>query len=127
MIARTRQDITASNFVSSTTKVDETTAGRLFNLFTSVAKKVDEKKLEEWWENFWRLVGTIVLDISSCRLIAGNQRMPYAFAITFENFSCKFYTEIKKVMGLFNLKRNIFNFFLYKSMKSLKNKANLLF
>lgn len=48
IIARSRQDITASNFVSSTTKQDETTAGRLFNLFTRVARKVDEKKLEEW-------------------------------------------------------------------------------
>lgn len=88
-IAKMRQDITASNFVSSTTKPDESAAGRLFNLFTRVAKKVDEKKLEEWWNNFWRLVGTVLLDISSCRLIAGNQQMPYAFAVTFENFSCE--------------------------------------
>ncbi|KAI6182660.1 FSA-C domain-containing protein [Aphelenchoides bicaudatus] len=88
-IARTRQDITASNFVTSTTKTAETTAGRLFNLFTRVAKKVDEKKLQDWWESFWRLVGTVVLDISTCRLIAGNQQLPYAFAVTFENFSSK--------------------------------------
>lgn len=90
-IAKTRQDVTASNFVSYTTKVADTTAGRLFNLFTRVAKKVDEKKLEEWWDNFWRLVGTVIVDISSCRLIAGNHQMPYAFAITFENFSSKIY------------------------------------
>jgi hypothetical protein len=51
---------------------------------------VDEKKLEQWWDNFWRLIGTVLLDISSCRLIAGNQEMPFAFAITFENLSCKF-------------------------------------
>jgi hypothetical protein len=90
IIARSRQDVIASTFVSSTTKPDESTAGRLFNLFTRVARKVDEKKLEEWWENFWRLVGTVILDISSCRLIAGNQHLPYAFAVTFENFSCRF-------------------------------------
>jgi hypothetical protein len=89
-IAKTRRDATAANFMAFTAKPEETTASQLLNLFTKVKRKVDEQKLDEWWDNFWRLVGTIVLDISSCRLIAGNQRMPYAFAMTFENFSCKF-------------------------------------
>jgi hypothetical protein len=107
IIARSRQDITASNFVSSTLKPDDTTAGRLFNLFKRVARKVDEKKLEEWWDNFWRLVGAVVLDISSCRLIAGNQMLPYAFAVNFENFSCKFPNILRISLHLSLAKINI--------------------
>uniref|UniRef100_A0A1I7S228 FSA_C domain-containing protein n=1 Tax=Bursaphelenchus xylophilus TaxID=6326 RepID=A0A1I7S228_BURXY len=59
--------------------------------FSQLAKRVEEQQLEAWWDKFWRLVGVIVLDITSCRIIAGNLRMPYAFALVCENSQSKLY------------------------------------
>ena len=46
-------------------------------------------KIDEWWDNFWRLSGLIKLDISSGRIVAGNHLMPTAFAIVFEELKCE--------------------------------------
>ncbi|KAE9555244.1 hypothetical protein FO519_001495 [Halicephalobus sp. NKZ332] len=48
-------------------------------------------KLDEWWDNFWRLSGFIRVDISSGRVICGNHLMPTAFATVFENLQSKIY------------------------------------
>lgn len=58
-----------------------------------------EMQLDAWWDKIWRLFGSIRLDMSSGRLIAGNHLLPSAFALTFENFHCeillnKFYLYI---------------------------------
>ncbi|KAI6225838.1 FSA-C domain-containing protein [Aphelenchoides besseyi] len=88
MIAKQRQGSAAAHFASNT---KETATTLKQNAFTNFAQKVEDRHIEEWWDKFWRLVGNVVFDISSCRLIAGNHRMPYAFAITFENYSSKIY------------------------------------
>ncbi|CAD5207349.1 unnamed protein product [Bursaphelenchus okinawaensis] len=61
------------------------------NAFSQFAKRVEEQQLEACWDKFWRLVGVIVLDMNSCRIIAGNNRMPYAFAFVVENFQSKLF------------------------------------
>ncbi|TKR94737.1 hypothetical protein L596_008989 [Steinernema carpocapsae] len=46
-------------------------------------------KIDKWWNKFWQLTGLIKLDISSGRLVAGNQLIPTLFVITFENMCSK--------------------------------------
>uniref|UniRef100_A0AC35FE25 Bridge-like lipid transfer protein family member 1 N-terminal domain-containing protein n=1 Tax=Panagrolaimus sp. PS1159 TaxID=55785 RepID=A0AC35FE25_9BILA len=48
-------------------------------------------KLDEWWDNFWRLSGMIKLDISSGRIICGNHLMPCSFATVFEDLKSKIF------------------------------------
>lgn len=49
-----------------------------------------EMQLDAWWDKIWRLFGSIRLDVSAGTFIAGNHLLPTAFALTLENFQCKF-------------------------------------
>uniref|UniRef100_A0A914Z370 Bridge-like lipid transfer protein family member 1 N-terminal domain-containing protein n=1 Tax=Panagrolaimus superbus TaxID=310955 RepID=A0A914Z370_9BILA len=48
-------------------------------------------KIDEWWDNFWRLSGMIKLDISSGRVICGNHLMPTSFATVFEDLKSRIF------------------------------------
>ncbi|KAI1727949.1 hypothetical protein DdX_00092 [Ditylenchus destructor] len=62
---------------------------------TTTAKAVSQRnaeklemQLDAWWDKLWRLFGSIRVDVSSGRFIAGNHMLPTAFAVTFENMKC---------------------------------------
>ncbi|KAI1727267.1 hypothetical protein Ddc_04564 [Ditylenchus destructor] len=62
---------------------------------TTTAKAVSQRnaeklemQLDAWWDKLWRLFGSIRIDVSSGRFIAGNHMLPTAFAVTFENMKC---------------------------------------
>ncbi|KAI6241376.1 FSA-C domain-containing protein [Aphelenchoides fujianensis] len=86
-IAKQRQGSAATHFTSNTKEATQLKQ----NAFANFAQKVDDRHIEEWWDKFWRLVGNVIFEISSCRVIAGNHRMPYAFVTTFENYTSKVY------------------------------------
>ncbi|KAK0421995.1 hypothetical protein QR680_007305 [Steinernema hermaphroditum] len=59
---------------------------------TNAMPQLSEKelmKIDKWWNKFWQLTGLIKFDISSGRLLAGNQLIPTLFVITFENMQSK--------------------------------------